>query len=672
MSDNEDSRQPVETEPPATQTAPRRPGRVQLLVALSGGEEDSALVRAAHRMAQRDGMRWRAVHVDNGQATTRRRLRLEQAFALAARLGGETRLIQGQGRASELLDYAWAQQATTLVVARPRPSGWRFWRRPLVDRLLHKGGAFDLVVVAEAGPRPRFRPRRVRQPLRWREPGIALLSTLGALAVAGGLDVWLELANLSLMFLAAVLASAVLAGTRAAMLSAVLGVLAFNLFFTEPRFSLAIGQREQLLTVAFFLLVAVVVGQLAGSGRQRLLALRSSREQTHRLLSYSRALSAATDREQVRDIGLATLEQWLGVPVVFLDPHAGDGGLAVRVGIPANVGLDGSAEEAARWSWQHRRPSGFGTEVQPELRWRFLPLVEQSRVLGVVGLELAVRDGSLGPDEEALIDTLVRQLVMALERTRLVADLSEARVSEENERLRAALLSSVSHDLRTPLASIIGSASSLRELAPQLSQDDRRQLLDGILAESERLNRYIQNLLDMTRLGQGGLKIERDWIALDDLAAGALKRLGSELEGLDVVRDWPDDLPLLHVHPALIEQALVNVIDNAARFSPAGGQVALRGRHDPDAHELVIEVNDQGPGIPVEQREAVFDMFHTGSEGDRRRYGSGLGLAICRGMLGAHGGSIRAEAGEGGTGTRIVMRLPLPENQAPEVSNHDD
>ncbi|WP_163560706.1 ATP-binding protein [Halomonas sp. NO4] len=663
MSDSVESRQLADAEPVVEEAQPPRPGRVKLLVALSGGEEDLALVRAAHRMAERDGVRWRAVHVDNGRTTQQRRLRLEQAFALTNRLGGETHQIQGQGRAEELLDYARAQRVATLVVARPRPSGWRFWRRPLVDRLLHKAGPFDLVVVAEAGARPRFRPRRVHVPLRWREPAVAVLWTLGALLVAGALDASLELANLSVVFLVAVLASAVLAGTRAAMLSAVLGFLAFNFFFTQPRFSLVIGQREQVLTVLFFLLVAVVVGQLAGRGRQRLLALRASREQTHRLLSYSRALSAATGRDQVRDIGVSTLEQWLGVPVVFLDRQAGESELTVRSARPGDVTLDGEALAAAQWCWNHRQPSGFGTEIQGNLRWRFLPLVEQSEVLGVVGLELAVRNGGLGPDEEALIDTLVRQLVMALERTRLVGELSEVRVSEENERLRSALLSSVSHDLRTPLASIIGSASSLRELEPQLSADDRRELLDGILTESERLNRYIQNLLDMTRLGQGGLKIERDWIALDDLVASALKRLGAETGNLEVVRDWSDDLPLLHVHPALIEQALVNVIDNAVRFSPPGGRVTLHAERDAETQELVIEIGDQGPGIPPEQREAVFDMFHTGGEGDRGRYGSGLGLAICRGMLGAHGGSIRAEPGEGGEGTRIVMRLPLPEEQ---------
>jgi two-component system, OmpR family, sensor histidine kinase KdpD len=394
-----------------------RRSRVRLLVALGGGREDAALVRAAHRLAEREGVGWRAVHVDSGRDDHERRMRLEQLFALVHRLGGETQMLQGRERAEELLDHARELRVKTLVVGRARPSGWRFWRRPVAEHLLRKGGAFDLVVVAEAGPKPRFRPRRIRQPVRLREPAVAVLSPLVALGAAWGLEPWLELANLSLLFLVAVLASAALAGTRAAMLSAGLGFLAFNVFFTQPRLSLAMVEHDQLITVIVFLLVAVVVGQLAGIGRRRLMALRNSREQTYRLLSFSRALSAATGRDQVRDIGVSTLEQWLGVPVTFLE-REGDTDLVVRAAVPAATTPEPQARAAADWCWQHRQPSGHGTETMPELRWRFIPLVGASRVLGVVGLELAVREGPLDPDQEALIDTVIRQLVMALACTR--------------------------------------------------------------------------------------------------------------------------------------------------------------------------------------------------------------------------------------------------------------
>lgn len=366
-----------------------------------------------------------------------------------------------------------------------------------------------------------FRQLRAPSPF---ELMIVLTSTGAALVIAWWLYAWLALANLSLIFLTAVLTSAVLAGSYAAFLSALLGFLTFNFCFTVPHFSLAVEEQEQLLTLLFFLIVALVVGKLAGDSRQRLL------------------------------------------------------------------------------------------------------------------------------------------------------ELSKARLAEEQERLRSALLSSVSHDLRTPLASIIGAASSLRTLDAQLTQQDRFELLDGVLSESERLNRYIQNLLDMTRLGHGDMKIERDWVAFDDLVASARKRLGSILDGLQIKQHWPDNLPLLYVHPALIEQALVNVLENAARFSPINGCITIEAcctgahranksgtaKHTTDeTPELLFSVTDEGPGIPTALRERVFDMFVTGHEGDRSRHGSGLGLAICRGMLGAHAGHIYAIPGPEGIGTTIAMKLPL-------------
>lgn len=637
------------------------PVRPHLLVALSGGSEDATLIRAAHRLAERRRATWRAVYVDRGHDDPERRLAIERAFALVSRLGGEARRLYGQDRLQELLDYARQQNVTTLVVGRSRPTGWRFWRRSLARRLLASGGVFDLVVVAETDHRPRWHPRQSIIKVSWSSSIIAFGATLASLGLAICIESWLSLADLSLLFLGAVLVSAALAGTGAAMLSALLGFLAFNFFFTEPRLTLVMVQQDQLLTVVFFLVVAVTVGQLAGRGRRRLLALRESRDQTHRLLEYVQALSVATDYDSVCQVGLKTLERWLKVPVAFLQRTPGADGVQISQAEPPSARLPDTALQAAAWSWQHAKPSGQGTDTLSGQGWRLVPLMEHGTVLGVIALALEQRDTPASLEEEALLTTLLSQLAMALERTRLVADLGAARLSEENERLRSALLSSVSHDLRTPLASIIGSASTLRELEVQLTETDRHELLDGILSESERLNRYIQNLLDMTRLGHGTLKIERDWVALDDLVAAAFKRLGPQLEGLEIERDWPGDLPLLYVHPALIEQALVNIFDNAVRFSPVNGHLNISaGVQD---QWLWIRVVDQGPGIPAERREEVFDMFFTGGEGDRGRHGSGLGLAICRGMVGAHGGQISALASPTGEGTCIEILLPLEPNE---------
>ncbi|MCP1314473.1 MULTISPECIES: ATP-binding protein [unclassified Halomonas] len=361
-------------------------------------------------------------------------------------------------------------------------------------------------------------PSWYRLPRR-RELGCVLMANLLALIASAGLQAWLALANLSLVFLSAVLACAILASGYAAVLSALVGFVTFNFFFTEPRYSLLVAEREQLLTLCFFLLVALVVGRVAGESRRRMQAL------------------------------------------------------------------------------------------------------------------------------------------------------GAARLAEERERLRSALLASVSHDLRTPLASIIGAASSLRALDAQLSPVDRRELLDGVLGESQRLDRYIQNLLDMTRLGHGELKIERDWVSLDDMVASARRRLASALEGVTLLQRWPaGSLPLLYVHPALIEQALVNVLENAARFSPPGGTLEMSAATDETASHMIIALTDQGPGIAPAMREKVFEMFYTG---DGSPHGSGLGLAICKGMVGAHGGEVVAEAGPEGRGTTMVIRLPLRPYTAPSGAGYD-
>lgn len=634
------------------------PVRPHLLVVINGIEDDVSLVRAAHRMAEKRLSVWRAVYVDKGIASPEQQLVVEKIFSLVARLGGDPLRLQGHSQLGEVLNYARSVNATTIMVGRDAKRRWWPWSQPLAQRLVSHAHAFDVVVFAQGS---------VKQGMRKRQPGWGvrppqLLATsvavMASLGIAHLLEPWLELANLSLVFLAAVLFSAVWAGTAMAMFSAVAGFLVFNFFFTEPRLTFAMVERGQLLTVVFFFLVALVVGQLAGRGRQRLIGLRASRDQTQLLLRYAEQLSTATDSTSAAKVGVDTLVQCFEAPVIFIETAESASEVRVVYALPDAERLDMAAKQAAVWSWQHQKPSGQGTQTLSQQAWRLLPLVVQGEKVGMLALKLSVSPKALNHERESLIDTLVRQLSMALERTRLVAELNATRVSEENERLRSALLSSVSHDLRTPLSSIIGATSSLIELKPQLSDSDQRELLDGILSESERLNRYIQNLLDMTRLGHGTLKIERDWVSFDDVINSALKRLGQSLKHVVVRKQWPATLPLLYVHPALVEQALVNVLDNAQRFSPPGGELLIKAHlSEGEPATLVIIIEDQGPGISPELREQVFDMFYSG--GDRSAHGSGLGLAICRGMIGAHGGTINADTGESGRGTAIIITLPL-------------
>nr|HBZ48388.1 histidine kinase [Stenotrophomonas sp.] len=290
--------------------------------------------------------------------------------------------------------------------------------------------------------------------------------------------------------------------------------------------------------------------------------------------------------------------------------------------------------------------------------WWFLPLLDgDERAIGVAGMRFPRSAPRLTPEQRQLAEAMVDDIAQAALRTRLVADLEKAHVSNETERLRSALLSSVSHDLRSPLAAMIGSADSLSNYAEAMDASDRRALLDTILVEGERLDRYIQNLLDMTRLGHEGLKINRDWIGVDELVGSAARRLQRYQPDVRLQLDIPSTLGPIWVHPALVEQAVFNVMENAAKFSPPGAAVEVQARLVDG--ELRIDVLDAGPGIPDDERARIFDMFYSVERGDRGRHGTGLGLTITQGMVGAHGGSVQALPGRDGRGTLIRITLPL-------------
>ena len=278
----------------------------------------------------------------------------------------------------------------------------------------------------------------------------------------------------------------------------------------------------------------------------------------------------------------------------------------------------------------------------------------ETRALGLLGIR---QTRAARPQTRRLIAALAHPLAQALQRAVLAEELEAARLHGQTEELRSALLASVSHDLRTPLTAMRGSIDSLATLGGSMSEDDRQELLDATRDEAERLDRSIQNLLDMTRLGHGGLKLIRDWTTPSDIVASALQRLQRVLAELKLEVAIPDSLPLLYVHPALIEQALVNVLENAARFSPAQGR--LRVAVEADAGHLRFIVSDEGPGVPEAEREQIFDMFYTAARGDRGGPGTGLGLAICQGMIGAHGGRVSVGDGLDGRGASVILELPL-------------
>ncbi|WP_038860437.1 DUF4118 domain-containing protein, partial [Pseudomonas sp. R62] len=634
------------------QAAPAVRGR--LLVGIDGDAQAERLVRHASRVAQRRHLPWSLVHVDNGSARDEQsRLRLQSAQQLAERLGGEVVLLRAGEVAKTLIQHAAERRASLLLVGQSRPRlRRRLFGGGLAARLLRQAHGLEINVLDSDHEQHQPRPRN-SVTLVWFDYALALVATLLATALAWAVSSVLPLPNISLVFLAAVLLVAVRSSLGPALACAALSFLTYDFLFIPPNFSFSIQREEDVLTLLFFLLMAALTGNLAARQRRQLQALRDTQEETSELLDLSRKLTAATDRQAVISAAAQHLEGWSDVQLCLLN-RDGQGGWKVETGGPLQ--FTEAERAAADWAWQHDQPAGKGTGTLPLGRWWWWPLSVEDGPLALLGV-CAKEGQSLSGQRRRLLTALSQPLAQALARAQLADDLEAARLHGETEQLRSALLASVSHDLRTPLTAMRGSIDSLLALGEAIPLEDRRELLEGTRDEAERLDRYIQNLLDMTRLGHGALKLARDWVSPADIVGSSLNRLRAVLAPLQVSTEVPVELPLLYVHAALIEQALVNVLENAARFSPSHGRLQLRA--GANEQEIFFAVSDEGPGIPEEDRAKIFDMFYTAARGDRGGQGTGLGLAICQGMVGAHGGRISVADGIDGRGTCITLHLPL-------------
>jgi two-component system sensor histidine kinase KdpD len=634
------------------QAAPAVRGR--LLVGVDGDAQAERLVRHASRVAQRRHLPWSLVHVDNGSVPDEQsRLRLQSAQQLAERLGGEVVLLRAGEVAKTLIQHAAERRASLVLVGQSRQRlRRRLFGGGLASRLLRDARGLEINVLDS--DHEQHQPRqRSAQALVWFDYALALVATVLATALAWAVASVLPLPNISLVFLAAVLLVAVRSSLGPALACAALSFLTYDFLFIPPNFSFAIQREEDVLTLLFFLLMAALTGNLAARQRRQLQALRDTQEETTELLDLSRKLTAATDRQAVVSAAAQHLDGWSDLQLCLLN-RDGQGGWKVETGGPLE--FSEAERAAADWAWQHDQPAGAGTGTLPFGRWWWWPLSVEDGPLALLGV-CAKEGQTLSGQRRRLLTALSQPLAQALARAQLAEDLEAARLHGETEQLRSALLASVSHDLRTPLTSMRGSIDSLLALGEAIPLEDRRELLEGTRDEAERLDRYIQNLLDMTRLGHGALKLARDWVSPADIVGSSLNRLRAVLAPLQVTTEVPPELPLLYVHAALIEQALVNVLENAARFSPSNGRLQLRAGADDS--ELFFSVSDEGPGIPPEERAKIFDMFYTAARGDRGGQGTGLGLAICQGMVGAHGGRISVADGIEGRGTCITLHLPL-------------
>lgn len=641
------------------------PTHDRIMVCINEAPVAKALVRAAKRMADRAHAPWLAVHVISSSSEAlpeAAKNGIAETLRLAESLGAEPASVNADvDIAEELLALARSRNVSRIVIGRPRPRRFLAFltRESVSETLLRRADAFEVTVVAaereEPGQTP-IGPGRIHVE---KDPKTYLMATgivAGATLAAFGIDRILPVASLSLIFLTGVLLTATRYGLWPSLYAATISFVAYNFFFTEPYHTLLMHRRDDLLTLVLFYAASLLAGNLAARLRNQAVAQRRIARRTGSLYAFSRRLATAASQDDLVWAAVSNIAAVLRCEAMILSPDQ-EGRLKIDGAFPPRDDLEVRERSAAEWAWQHGQAAGWTSGTLPSSRWLFLPLKTALGTQGIIGVTFE-RGARLAPDDRRMLDAMSDQIAVAMERHRLASNLEQARVYSETERLRAALLSSVSHDLRTPLVSIIGAASSLVEADGPLGPAGRRQLAETIREEGERLDRYVQNLLDMTRLGYGALKLRRQPSDLRELVGAAIRQLGSSLAAHRVELDLDADLPPVDVDPVLMAQVFANLLDNAAKYAPAGSVIAVAGRAAGDM--AVVAVTDGGPGIPAEHRDRVFDMFYRVAATDTQRAGTGLGLAICKGIVEAHGGAVRAtEPPPPGKGTRMEISLPL-------------
>jgi two-component system sensor histidine kinase KdpD len=636
----------------------------RLLVCASGSPFSEKLIRTTRRLADELKADWFTVYIETpslGSQQQENRERIWRDLRLAERLGAQVATVTGAKVAETIIDYAVRHNVTRIVVGKPTKPRWReFLRPPIVDQLIRLSGAIQVHVVSiePGGPlKSGDRIATAKQPLPWFGflASLALVSATTVLATL--MRPLLSPTNTAMIYLLAVVLAAVRLGLKPAILTSTLGVLAFDFFFVSPRFTFSVADSEYIFTFIGLFTVGVVISTLMAKSNERLVAVRDREVQTESLYSLSRDLAVAADMDAIMDAVLKNIGEALNAQLAVLVP---EGEQMKIMAISQDLLLDMKELAVADWAFRNWQPAGQGTDTLSSAALLYLPLSTTASLLGVLGVKLGQAADYRSPQNRRLLDAFVTHISLAMERVHLSLQAEQAQILQARESLERALLNSISHDLRTPLVSIIGALSSLRDENLQVSDKVRRELLSGAWDEAERLNRFVGNLLDMTRLEAGELQLQTELCDVQDLVGCALAALDQRLNGRGVTVTLAADLPLVSMDMVLVTQVMVNLLDNALKYSPTESSLEIRAQTDETW--LTIEVLDRGPGIPDHDLKRVFDKFYRLPVPEGKGGGTGLGLSICRGIIEAHGGTIWAENRSGG-GLRITLHLPLRRKQ---------
>ena len=638
----------------------------RILVCVSEDPRAAGLVRYAKRMADRVHAPWTAISIETRrslQLTDEQRDRLADTLRLAESLGAEAITIPGVGRriADDIIGFAHANNVSQIVIGKSTRSRWfEIMRGSVVHDLVRRAGNISVNVIAgeepPAGARPTVQTAARSEPFNPRPYLMALLITSIGLGIAGLIKPYFGIENVDLVFLTAVVGVAVRYGLWPSLVASVAASLAYNFFFLPPIYTFTITDPTNIAAFFFFMLIAILVSNVAARVRTQADTAIGRIRTTEQLYAFSRKLAGTATLDDVLWATAYQTALMLKVRVVLLLPE--DGMITVKAGYPPEDELDKADLAAANWAWSNDRPAGRGSDTLPGARRLFLPMRTGRGSIGVIGIDDDRTGPLLTPDHRRLLDALVDQGALAIERVLLVEDMDRVKRTVESERLRSALLTSISHDLKTPLASVLGAASTMRDLASNLSDTEKRDLLATVIDESERLNRFIANLLDMTKLESGAIVPNTALHDVGEIVGSALHRAGKILARHRVSLDLAADLPMLELDAVLFEQVLFNLFDNAAKYSPPDTTISVSSLRERNA--VLLQVADEGEGIPPTELESVFDKFYRVQKGDHVRPGTGLGLAISRGFVEAMGGRITAANRAGRKGAVITIRLPIP------------
>jgi len=643
----------------------------RVLVCVSEDPRSAGLVRATKRLADRIHAPWTAIYFEtarSAQLNNQERDRIADTLRLAMNLGGETVTVPGGARriADDVIDYAHANNITQIVIGKSeRPRWFEILHGSVVHDLVRRAGTINVHVIAgeelenEPIPKKTIRTAERHEPIDPRPYVFSLIAIAISLLVGEIIEPWFGLENVDLVFMTGIVAVAARYGLWPSLFASVVASLCYNFFFLPPLYMFTIADPKNVLAFVFFIVMAIIVSNVAARVQSQAVTAMTRARTTESLYSFSRKLAGVGALDDVLWATAYQVALMLKVRVVLLTPQ--DGSIEVAAGYPPEDILDDADLAAAKWAWQNNRAAGRGSDTLPGAKRLFLPMRTGRGPVGVVGIDSDKPGPLLTPDERRLLDALIDQSALAIERVHLVEDMDRVKRTVETEHLRSALLTSISHDLKTPLASVLGAAGTLRDLSGRLSEAEKTDLLKTIIDESERLNRFIANLLDMTKLEAGAVVLNTSPHDLREIVGSALRRADKILAHHRVELELGGDLPMLNLDAVLLEQAVFNVLDNAGKYSSEGSTILIRSLRDRDS--VVLEILDEGTGIPPEDLEHIFDKFYRVQKSDHVRAGTGLGLAISRGFIEAMKGTIAATNRKDRSGAVFTIRLPAENPQ---------